>query len=66
MSTAHAAVVKNAPVKYKRDIGGISVYHDMRFGAAPCCCAIAPLAAPAPKSIFKRFFLYLERSDGVY
>ena len=26
MSTAHAAVVKKAPVKYKREIKGISMY----------------------------------------
>eukprot|EP00532_Pseudo-nitzschia_australis_P010518 CAMPEP_0168231716 /NCGR_PEP_ID=MMETSP0140_2-20121125/16747_1 /TAXON_ID=44445 /ORGANISM="Pseudo-nitzschia australis, Strain 10249 10 AB" /LENGTH=63 /DNA_ID=CAMNT_0008164193 /DNA_START=1750 /DNA_END=1938 /DNA_ORIENTATION=- len=56
MSTAHNAVVKKAPVKYKREIKGISMYHDMTSGATPCCCPIAPFA---PKSIVMGCYSYL-------
>mmetsp|Transcript_12730 Transcript_12730/g.18272 ORF Transcript_12730/g.18272 Transcript_12730/m.18272 type:complete len:91 (+) Transcript_12730:142-414(+) len=39
-STAHAAVVRNAPVRYIREIGGISLYQPMMS-----------IPSAAPKSI---------------
>jgi len=48
MSKAQPAVVRKAPVKYRREMTGISMYHDMKSKPP---LSTPPIAAAPPKSI---------------
>ncbi len=51
ISNAHPAVVRKAPVKYRREMMGISMYHDMKSKPASPAPPIAAAPPAPPKSM---------------